>query len=44
MLSKPIRPTTHTSLYEKVIGILIWLVFAAAGIGVLYGLSFLAGD
>jgi amino acid permease len=44
MLTKPIRPTAHTSLYEKALGILIWLAFAAVGIGALYAYSKLAGD
>jgi len=34
----------RSSLYEKAIGILIWLAFAAAGMVALYFLSFLAGD
>ena len=38
----PAQRVTRT--YEKAIGVLIWLAFAAAGIGILYGLSFLAGD
>ena len=40
----PIERPTHSSLYQKGIGILIWLGFALAGIAALYACSFLAGD
>jgi hypothetical protein len=35
---------TRSNLYEKAIGVLIWLAFAVAGMVALYLLSFLAGD
>jgi hypothetical protein len=38
------RRPNQSPIYQKAIAILIWLAFAAAGIGALYGLSFLAGD
>jgi len=40
----PIERPTHTSTYQKGIGILIWLAFAVAGMAALYACSFLAGD
>jgi hypothetical protein len=38
------RVIGRSSPYQKLIGVLIWLAFAAAGVGILYGLGFLAGD
>ena len=35
---------TNTSFYQKGIGLLIWLAFAALGVAVLYWFSILAGD
>jgi hypothetical protein len=44
VLANPEEPTTRSNLYEKGLGILIWLTFAVAGIVALYLLSFWAGD
>ena len=44
MLADPTRPAAQSPIYQKAIGVLIWLAFAAAGVAILYGLSFLAGD
>jgi hypothetical protein len=40
----PTERSIRSSLYEKAIGILIWLAFATAALVALYFLSFLAGD
>ena len=44
MLTQPTRRTGYTNIYDKAIGFLIWLGFAAAGLGVLYACSKLVGD
>jgi hypothetical protein len=44
MLTNATEPTTQSPVYQKAIGILIWLAFAVAGIVALYLLSFSAGD
>jgi hypothetical protein len=44
MLTHPTEPTSHSALYQKAIGVLIWLAFATIGIGALYACSKLAGD
>jgi hypothetical protein len=45
MLGNSPEPTTpHPPLHQKAIGVLIWLAFAAVGIGALYACSKLAGD
>jgi hypothetical protein len=44
MLTEPTKPTRQSSIYQKAIGILIWLAFAAAGVAALYACSKLAGD
>ena len=38
------EPTTHTALYQKTSGVLIWVAFGAVGVGVLYWFSILSGD
>jgi hypothetical protein len=38
------EPTTHTALYQKTLGVLIWVAFGAVGVGVLYWFSILSGD
>ena len=43
MLTNSSEPTTQSPVYQKVIGVLIWLAFAVAGMVALYLLSFLAG-
>jgi len=45
MSTTPTERATHTSsYYQKAIGVLIWLTFAAVGLGVLYLISILMGD
>jgi len=39
--TNPSERTTRASLYEKGIGVLIWLTFAAVGIAALYAASLL---
>jgi hypothetical protein len=40
----PPDPAPQTRLYQRGIGLLIWLAFAVMGGAALYGLSILAGD
>jgi hypothetical protein len=44
VLTVPTKPPRQSPIYQKAIGILIWLAFAAAGVAALYALSKLAGD
>ena len=44
MSTDPTEAATRTTLHQKGIGVLIWLAFAAVGIGVLYWFSLLMGD
>jgi|RhiMetdeSRZDD1v2_1073273.scaffolds.fasta_scaffold476296_1 hypothetical protein len=44
MLSTPTEQASLTPLQQKWMGALIWLAFAAIGIGVLYVFSLLSGD
>jgi hypothetical protein len=44
MSADPTAPTTRSKFYERIIGVLIWVLFAAIAVGALYLLSFLTGD
>jgi hypothetical protein len=42
--SGPTEPTVQSRRHERVLGLLIWLAFAALGIGILWWFSPLSGD
>jgi hypothetical protein len=44
MAADPAELATRWRVYERSIGLLIWLTFAAIGVGGLYGCSLLMGD
>jgi hypothetical protein len=42
--SGPTEPTAQSRRHERMLGLLIWLAFAALGIGILWWFSILSGD
>jgi cytoskeletal protein RodZ len=44
MSSNATEPTAQARRHERMLGILIWLAFAALGVGILWWFSILSGD
>jgi len=42
--SGPTEPAVQSRRHERMLGLLIWLAFAALGIGILWWFSILSGD